>query len=148
MQITFGEILDRQQLQENRLEICCAALRDDPASDGNLRLLTYYLARRRRHQAVAAGAMSEQSIQKARSADFDSEAIPPCAELPDITAASTTSDAFAGIALRHARALCSLYHALLERAPNEPAGILLRALIDLEERDIAMLRKLRTSHYF
>ncbi len=147
MSITLKEILDRQQVQENRIEVCCAALRDR-TPDVNVRLLTYYLARRRQHQERAIGRRSAASIRQALSAVIDEEVLPPGPVFPNITGEDTEGGGLAKHALRHARALLALYRALLKGAPNDDAVSILNALIESEERDISTLRKLLASHYF
>jgi len=147
MSITLREILDRQQVQENRIEICCAAIRDR-TPDVNVRLLTYYLARRRKHQERAFGNLPAKSVRQALATAVDAEALPPGPVFPNLTDEDAEGGGLARTALRHARALIVLYRTLLELSPNDDAVTVLNALIESETRDISVLRKLLASHYF
>jgi hypothetical protein len=148
--VTVGELLDRGRDFETRLEAYYAEIRDR-STDNGVRLVTYYLARHRRHQAMALGGMAAEVLARVRNVElkFDA-AFDPTKELrlPEIAPEAIKGDELIECAARHDGQLVSLYRFILGQPLNDDVRAVLEALIRVEERDMVMLKKMLAMHYF
>jgi hypothetical protein len=148
--VTIGEILDRGRDFETRLEAYYAEIRDC-STDNGVRLLTYYLARHRRHQEQALAGLDTETLRHVRAvelkfgAPFDAFAN---LRIPDLAPAKVTGDGLIETAIRYDGELVALYRTILGQPLSDEARAVLEALIRVEERDIVMLKKMLAMHYF
>ncbi len=148
--LTIGEILDSARNFESRLEALYAKIRDN-STDNGVRLLTYYLARHRRHlDETLAGLDAEtlrhvQAVEIKFSAPFDALAD---LRIPGLDPAKVTGDELMEAAIRYDSELVALYRTILSQPLGAEARAVLEALIRMEERDIVMLKKMLAMHYF
>jgi rubrerythrin len=148
--VTIKELLDRAQDFEGKLERCYAEIRDT-TTDNGVRLLTYYLARHRRHldQALSELDVHERSrvskVQVKYDVDFHPEHDFAAIEVPDT---GIHASELLDHAIRYDAQLIGLYRSILEQPIGEEASELLEALIRLEEKDTVMLKKMLAMNYF
>ncbi len=148
--VSIADLLDRASQFEERLEKYYAAIRDE-SEDNGVRLLTYYLARHRRHleeamQNFKAAAISR--IKKIRL-KYDVEFYPDrefrlMETLPKNVKGPELLEAAVGYDLE----LVDLYKNILNQTLTKEAAELIESLIKLEEKDIVMLKKITATHYF
>lgn len=148
--VTIGEILDRGRDFETRLEAYYAELRDG-STDNGVRLLTYYLARHRRHQDQALAGLDADTLRHVRAVELKFG--PPSdasanLRLPALDLAKGTGEGLIEAAIRYDGELVALYRTILGQALGDEARAVLEALIRVEERDIVMLKKMLAMHYF
>ena len=146
---TLGDILDRAQDFEQRLEAFYADARDRVESDG-VRLLTHYLARHRDHLPGALKMCSPDELRRLRDST-----VPP--ECPDLAPADCfnglTVDAgvsgreFLDTALELVGALVSFYRTLAAQELDGEARALFRSLLRIEEAHVVELTKIRDMDY-
>lgn len=147
---SMGELLDRGKSFETRLERYYAEIRDR-STDNGVRLLTYYLARHRRHQEQALAGQDEAAILRVRTVGlkfdvpFDPAKNFHLLETPPET---VTGDQLLAAAIAYDSELVSLYKSILEQPVGDEAASVVAALIRVEERDIVMLKKMLAMHYF
>ncbi len=146
----LGEVLDHARDFEYRLERWYADLRDSTPDNG-VRLLTYYLARHRRHQDEAFGDTDPECLARLRAielrhaADFDPETR---YRLLGADPAHVTGISLLQAAIGYDEALVQVYRFVREQPMIDEARDLVDALIRIEERDIVMLKKMAAMHYF
>ena len=148
--ITVGELLDRVQDFEARLDAYYAKIRDC-SKDNSVRLLTYYLSRHRRHQAIALEGLSSKILKKIRKIELQFEVpFDTTAErrLPKFKSETVRSDRLIETAIRHDGTRVSLYRSILAQPLPDDACAVLDALVRLEERDMVMLKKMLAMRYF
>lgn len=148
--MTVGELLDRGWDFETRFIAYYTEIREHSANN-DVRLLTYYLARHRRHQEEALAGLTSDMRRHLRKVeltfdvpfDIDADfALPACA--PE----AVTGDELIEIAIRHDRELVSFYRTILLQPLSDDVRGFLEALVRLEERDIMMLKKMLAMNYF
>lgn len=148
--ITLGDLLDRGREFEVRLEAFYAGLRDESRNPG-VRLLTYYLARHRRHQDQALSGLGPHQVALLRkvelkhSVPFD---VDRHLHLRDMPADQVTGEALLNAAVAYDQALSDLYRAILDQPLIDEIRAVLEALVRLEERDIVMMKKMLAMDYF
>ena len=148
--VTMKELLDRAAEFEQKLERSYAEIRDNTTHDG-VRLLTYYLARHRRHLDQALKQLDAQAVGRVKKVqvkydidfhpeqDFRSIATP---------VSEISAEELLGSAVGYDEQLIRLYRSILEQPIGEDATVLVEALIRLEEKDIVMLKKMLAMNYF
>lgn len=147
---TLGEMLDQARRFEEDAAAHYAAIRDQ-SPDNGVRLLTYWLARHRRHMDEAFGGLAEGALDRLRRIELKHEAhfaaepglgvltVPPrTARGPDLLNA----------AIRYDTELVRYYRDILKQPLIDEARQLVEALIRIEERDIVMLKKMLAMDYF
>jgi hypothetical protein len=148
--VTVGELLDRGHDFESKLDAYYAEVRDQ-SPDNSVRLVTYYLARHRRHQERALGELDPNILQHLREmgltfdASLDAAAGP---RLPDFAPEAVKGNVLIEAAVSHGKGLVSLYRSILAQPLNEDVQTVLEALIRVEEREIVMMKKMLAMHYF
>lgn len=147
---TLGNLLDRGRSFELRLEQYYSDIRDG-SRDPGVRLLTFYLARHRRHHELATDKLDKKSLESLRRVELRSDidfvhekhfhtlSKPP---------AAVTGDELLRAAVNYDSALVSLYRSILEKPLPDDGRAVLESLICIEERDIVMLKKMLAMHYF
>jgi hypothetical protein len=132
------------------MEAYYAAVRD-LATDNNVRLVTYFLARHRRHQEMATSSASPDAIRRLRKAK-PAENVPVDIighfSIPAADPRIITGRELLEAALHYNSQLLTVYRALLRQSLPDDAAAVVEALISIEDRDILMLRKMLTIHYF
>jgi rubrerythrin len=148
--VTMKELFDRAADFEERLERCYADIRDN-TTDNGVRLLTYYLARHRRHldQALselqADAILHVKKVQVKYDIDFHPDHDFHVIETP---ATEITAKELLDSAVGYDEQLIRLYTSMLDQPIGEEATVLVEALIRLEEKDIVMLKKMLAMNYF
>jgi hypothetical protein len=148
--VTVGEVLDRARAFETLLAGFYASIRDQTQNDG-VRLLTYYLARHRRHLDQALGSLGADDLGRLREVRLKHDpGLTPQAgfALMDTPPAEVGSTALLEAAVRHDEALVQAYKRMLEQPLGQEAAPLVQSLIGVEEKDIVMLKKMIAMDYF
>lgn len=148
--VTVGEMIDRAKTFEEKLERYYADLRDRATKDG-VRLVTYYLARRKQHlpqtlRDYPAGQLERirQTPFKYDEADLDLEKCFDGKDLPSDTDAERLFE----VAIEFVDQLIAFYRHLSEQQLGKDVQGLFGSLLKIEEKDIVELKKMRAMHYF
>ena len=148
--LTAGDMLDRAQDFESRLEAFYADLRDR-ASDDGVRLLTHYLARHRRHLPEALGCVSDVQLAHIRHApihyddtEFDPITLFHGKDLPS----DVTGEELLSVAIEFVEALIGFFRWMVLQPLGEEAGTLFQCLLRTEETHVIELKKIKAMHYF
>ena len=148
--VTVGDLLDRAEEFEQRLETYYVAIRDE-SEDNGVRLLTYYLSkhRRRLRRALAdldagkAGRIRRIELKYADDLALDREPRPMQTPPADVK-----GEELLDAAVEHDTMLIGVYKRVLQQPAISEAQAFFEALISVEERDIVMLKKMLAVHYF
>lgn len=149
--VTVGDLLDKAEAYEQRLETYYAAIRDE-SQDNGVRLLTYYLSKHRRHLRRALADLDKREVKRIRrielkyADDLGLDKEPrPMATPPTEVKGEELLDA----AVDHDTMLIGVYRRVLnEQGLIAQAQAFFEALVRVEERDIVMLKKMLAVHYF
>ena len=148
--VTVGEVIDRIEDFESRLESFYADLRDRVTLDG-VRMLVHYLARHRRHLPNAMESFSAAQIQRMRKIPIkydDAEfARGACFEHKDLPS-SIGGQELLDVAIEFVEALIHFYGHFADQPVGDEAAGLLRALLRIEESHIVELKKIKAMDYF
>ena len=147
---TLGSLMNRRRTFEVQLASFYAGVRDR-SRDNGVRLLTYYLARHRRHQEEALSAYDRTDIARFRKTripenirfDFSGSFA-----LTNVRPAGVKGGELLNAALGYDRALIGLYRSILKQPLDKNAKAMLKSLIRAEERDVTMLKKMTAMHYY
>ncbi len=146
---TLGDMLDRIQDFEGRLETLYADVRDRTTNDGT-RLLTYYLARHRRHLPSALESCTASQIEGIRRTpfkydgpEFDARACFEDVALP----ASVTANEVLDTAVALVETLTAVYRWMADRQLGDEASLLFSSLLKIEESHLVELKKIRAVDY-
>lgn len=146
----IGRLLNRIERFERRLERYYADIRDR-SKDNDLRLLTYYLGRHYRHLPDVLKEQPRPIIKSVRRFEielrtpFTPEKAHPVIQIaPD----KVRSQELLAAAIRYDDALVDLYRAILKQRLKDPAQKLFTTLVHVEERDLAMLKRMAAMNYF
>jgi rubrerythrin len=135
---------------ERRLEAYYAELRDRSTNDG-ARLLTYYLARHRKHLPEALESLPAPQLEGLCRVRLQSEMpefhLPGCFRGKDLPA-SASGDELLGVAIELVETLAAFYRSLAERLPEGEAHELAEELLHIEEVHLIELKKTKATHYF
>ena len=150
MAMVLGELLDRASAFEDRLASYFAALRDQ-SQDNGVRLLTYYMSRHRRLQRETLERLEPGVLKNIRGSNiphdltfqpetaFHSLQIPP---------GEMTGVKLLQAAVKYDDTLVAFYRKILAEPLNDDARNALDALVQVEERDIVMMKKMIAMNYF
>ena len=148
--VTIEDLLNRARRFEERLTQYYATIRDE-CQDNGVRLLTYYLARHRKHiDEGLAGFDAKQiarigKIQLKYDIDFDpGRALAVMQTRP----CDVTGQQLLDAAVEYDSILIELYKNILMQPISAEAQALVESLIRVEERDIVMLKKTMATHLF
>jgi hypothetical protein len=148
--VTIEDLLDRARRFEERLTQYYASIRDE-CQDNGVRLLTYYLARHRKHlDEGLAGFEAKQiarigKIQLKYDVDFDPAR---ALALMETAPCDVTGQQLLDAAVEYDAMLIDLYKSILKQPLTAEAFSLMESLIRVEERDIVMLKKTMATHLF
>ena len=148
--VTMEDLLNRAAEFERKLERYFAEIRD-VSEDKGVRLLTYYLARHRRHldqhlaELDADGRKKIYKVKVKYDIDFHPERD---LNLMDSQPSEIKSNELLNKAIAYDEQLIHLYRLMLEQPLGETATTLVEALIRLEEKDVVMLKKMLAMNYF
>ncbi len=153
---TLGDMLDRIEEFEGRLEALYADVRDRTTNDGT-RLLTYYLARHRRHLPSALESCTPSQIESIRRTPckYDGPEFDPrsCLEGVELPAASSSANEVLDVAIALVETLTAVYRWISDRhsGGDPPAGgeasFLFGSLLKIEESHLVELKKIRAVDY-
>ncbi|MHC4502562.1 MAG: hypothetical protein ACYTFI_04580 [Planctomycetota bacterium] len=146
---TLGDMLDRVEDFEQRLVALYSSVRDGTTNDGT-RLLTYYLARHRRHLPAALKSCTSTQIEEIRRTplkydgpDFEPRALLDRVELP----ASATANEVLDTAVALVQTLTAVYRWMAYRQLGDEASLLFNSLLKIEETHLVELKKIRAVDY-
>lgn len=146
---TLGDMLDRVEDFERRLVALYSNVRDRTTNDGT-RLLTYYLARHRRHLPTALKSCTSSQIEEIRRTplkydgpDFEPRSLLDGVELPP----SVTANEVLDTAVALVQALTAVYRWMAYRQLGEEASLLFNSLLKIEETHLVELKKIRAVDY-
>ncbi|MHC4247667.1 MAG: ferritin family protein [Planctomycetota bacterium] len=148
--LNLGEILDRAQDYECLLESYYADLRDRATRDGT-RLLTYYLARHRRHLLAALRTFSSSDLVSVQRTPFkyNGPGLPLEANLEERKLpADAKAEQLLDAAIELVEALASVYRWVAEQDLGTKPTSLFRSLLKMEETHVVELKKIRAMDYF
>ena len=148
--VTVGDVLDKAEEFEKRLETYYAAIRDESENNG-VRLLTYYLSKHRRRLRTALADLEVDQLNRIRrielkyADDLGLDKEPRPLETPP---AEVTGEELLGAAVDHDTILIAIYKRVCQQPLIAAAQAFFDALVRVEERDIVMLKKMLAVHYF
>ena len=147
---SVGEVLVMAGELEGRLQAFYAEVRDKTADNGT-RLLTYHLRRHRRHLQQALEGFTKEESEHIRQTGLEHDV--ESREGKEFHVPDTPPDEIAGeqllhAAIEHSETLVALYRKVLEQALTPEVDALLDTLVDLEEKDVIVLKKMAAMHYF
>jgi hypothetical protein len=148
--LTVGDMLDRAQTFESRLEEFYAAVRDAARSDG-VRLLTHYLSRHRNHLPTALQALSPGAEHRIRlgTLKYDDTEFRPDRDFDGLDISpDVKSDEFLDTAIALVERLTSFYRWLGRQPLGSDASALVQSLLKIEETHVVELKKTKAMDYF
>ena len=148
--VTVGELLDRAEGFEKRLESYYVAIREQSQNNG-VRLLTYYLSKHRRRLRGALGELDPAALQRVRRIELKHGDDATLCDEPrpmSVPPAVVTGEELLASAVEHDSLLIALYKRIRQHQLIAEAQAFFDALIHVEERDIVMLKKMLAVHYF
>ena len=147
---TIGALLDMALDFETSLQNFYTDIRDH-SKDNGIRLLAYYLCRRRRHLAEILTEGDPKIIDALRETTLDTNSDFSPAMHFDVIKASVMELDGKGLleaAIRYDNALLDLYSLILRHQIAYQARDAFNELIQAEKTDITMLKKMQAMHYF
>jgi rubrerythrin len=148
--VNLGSLFDEIAGFEESAERYYADLRDRASNDG-VRLLTYYLARRKQHLPQALSLLGEYDLQKARQFPVmvSEDKVPGAAFFAAHRLDDTASaDQLLSIAITFTETLLTLYKNMVEMVSTGTVHGVFRTLSVLEQRAVVELKKIRAMNYF
>ena len=148
--VTLGDVLDRVREFEHRLESFYADLRDRATNDG-VRLLTYYLARHRRHLPSALECCSERDLESVRRTPckYNGPQFGPaeCFEGKELPS-TVKADRLLDTAIEFVAGLAGVYRWVSEQSLGGKSLSLFQSLLRIEESHLVELKKIKAMDYF
>jgi rubrerythrin len=148
--VNIGELFKRAESFEHRVERYYAQIRDETENNG-VRLLTYYLAKHRRHleQVLEDIDSAAVALVKEVKLKYDVDFSPEHEfQLFEKDAKSIGSQELLDTAVAYDAALIGLYKKILSQPIGEDAASVFENLVKVEERDIVMIKKMIAMNYF
>ena len=148
--VTIDELFQRAQNFEEKLEGFYERIRDE-SEDNGVRLVTYYLARNRRHLQRVLDDFKPDDVAKVKNVKlkYDIEFSPD--KVLNVTAIepqSIKAHHLLEIAADYDTALIELYKSILKQPIGEISSSLIESLLKVEERDVVMIKKMIAMDYF
>jgi len=149
--VTLGSLLNKAAEAERHLERYCASIRD-VSKDNDVRLLTYYLAHHRHHQAQTLRALDPAVLERILALEVNHN-VPFGVEtelgLFDVAPDAIDAKALLDLAVAHDNRLLGLYGSL-SKLPlmSDKAREVLESLVCIKEREVVMIRKMLAMEYF
>lgn len=148
--VTIGDMLARAEDFEMRLERFYADLRDRATSDG-VRLLTYYLARHRKHLPEAMENFDSERVRKWKrvllkydDTDFDPHRLFSGRHLSD----DVTADQLLAHAIELVEHLIRFYRWMTMHTHGKSEQQLFEFVLRIEENHVVELKKMKAMDYF
>ena len=148
--VTIDELFRRAEDFEMRIERYYASIRDE-TEDNGVKLLTYYLARHRRHLAQVLKDFDRAVVIKVREVKlkYDIDFSPEREfQLLESDPKKIGSAELLDAAAAYDASLIDLYKKILDQPIGEQAKMVFENLVKVEERDIVMIKKMIAMHYF
>lgn len=148
--VTIDDLFNRAEEFEHKIERYYARIRDETEKNG-VRLLTYYLARHRRHLKQALNDVEGEAVKRVRAVQlkYDIDFSPEYEfKLFEIEPSEIDSEQLLETAAGYDTALINLYNRILVQPVGEEAQSIFENLIKIEERDIVMIKKMIAMNYF
>jgi len=148
--VDIDELFRRAESFEHRVERCYACIRDETENNG-VRLLTYYLARHRRHLEEVLSDFDDAVVARVRAVKLKYDIVfPPDRVFPLFEAdpKAVGSSALLDAAAEYDEALIGLYRSILKQPIGEEASLVFENLVKVEERDVVMIKKMAATNYF
>ncbi len=148
--VTIGDMLEEALECERRLEAYYDDLRDRATGDG-VCLLTYYLARHRRHAPDALESFSAAQMERIRQVRLkcdDTEFDPARCFHGKELASSVGGDELLNVAIDLVEGLIRFYRWIALQPVGDEAGTLFRCLLQIEEGHVIELKKIKAMDYF
>ena len=148
--VTINELFQRAQAFEEKLVDFYASIRDESENNG-VRLVTYYLARHRRHLQTALDDFKSEDIYKVKNVQlkYDIDFTPDKAlDVSALEPKNINARQLLEAAADYDMILIELYKSILKQPIGELASSLLESLLKVEERDIVMIKKMIAMDYF
>ncbi len=148
--VTIGDLFQRAKNFEHRIEEYYAKIRDETGNNG-VKLLTYYLARHRRHLEQVLKDIDPSVVAKVKKVKlkYDIDFSPEDEfQLFEADPKSMESQKLLDTAASYDAALINLYKKILSQPVGEDASSIFENLIKVEERDIVMIKKMIAMNYF
>lgn len=148
--VTVGELLDRAEGYETRLEGYYVQIREQSQNNG-VRLLTYYLSKHRRRLRSALGDLNPADLQRIRRIELkygDDATLSGEPRPMETSPSDVTGEELLASAVDHDSLLIAMYKRIRQHQLIAEAQAFFDALIRVEERDIVMLKKMLAVHYF
>lgn len=148
--VTIEDLFQRAGIFEDKIERYYARIRDE-TEDNGVRLLTYYLARHRRHLEQVLGDLEPKSLDRVKRVQlkYDVDFSPEEAfGLLESDPASILSAELLDTAAAYDTALINLYRSVLKQPIGVEAIVVFENLVRVEERDIVMIKKMLAMNYF
>ena len=145
----LGDMLDRIEDFERRLKALYADTRDRMTNDGT-RLLTYYLARHRRHVPSALASCTASQIESVRRTPFkyDGPEFDPQACFKEVELSpSATANEVLDAAVALVETLTAVYRWISDRHLGDDVSFLFGSLLKIEESHLIELKKIRAVDY-
>lgn len=148
--VTIGEMLQRVERFEERLEQYYAFIRDHTRDNG-VRLLTYYLSRHRRHVQEALKNYTPEEIEcfKKIRLKYDVEFHPEKEfHIMKVPLEQVRGRDLLEAAVAYDTQVIQFYRKILDQSMNPDAQEFVESLVRMEERDVVMLKKMIAMNYF
>ena len=148
--VNIGDLFQRAKHFEHRIERYYARIRDETENNG-VKLLTYYLAKHRRHLEEVLKDIDPSMVAKVKEVKlkYDIDFSPEHEfQLFEADPKSIGSQKLLDTAAAYDAALINLYKKILSQPIGEDATSIFENLIKVEERDIVMIKKMIAMNYF
>lgn len=148
--VSIEELLSRASEFEEQLEQYYAAIRDN-TEDNGVKLLAYYLSRHRRHLQKTLDDFDSDVVNSIRKEllmfdiEFHTEKHFKMIEAPPDKVLGTELLTWA---VEYDEKLVNLYKQILNQPLSSRTKLLFESLIQIEEQDIVMLKKMLAMNYF
>lgn len=148
--VMLGELLDRARAFEDRLALYFESLRDQ-SRDNGVRLLTYYMRRHRRHQREMIAELAPdllahiREIKVRHDMTFQPETAFYTLTVPP---AEMTGEQLLTAAVKYDETLLDFYRQILAEPVNVEARSVIESMIQIEEYDLVVMKKMIAMGYF
>jgi len=147
---SIGDILKKAVDFEKTLEMYYIEIRDNTLNNG-VKLLTYYLSRHRRHLTEALNNIENDDLDKIKKVElkydvgfyFEKEFHPMKSPVTEVG-----GDELLEAAVGYDQKLIELYEKIQNQPIPEETRNFIGSLINIEKKDIIMLKKTMATHYY
>jgi Skp family chaperone for outer membrane proteins len=148
--VNIGDLLDRAQDYEARLEDYYSEIRDKSKNNG-VRLLAYYFSRHSHHLKQAVEDLKPdllEHISKVKlkyDVNFNTETV---FKIMDTPPEEAKAENLLNAAVQYNTALIDLYNKILQQPLIAEVKSFIESIIKVEERDVVMIKKMLAMNYF